>query len=101
MTVSSLLSGLLGQSVVVAIVNTGIPSTLLGVRMLVVVKCTMARLRAVEEGSVFVEVAVVHGGVGIGFALAGGISGGTHAGGNNVLSETGGVDAHVLDVGQN
>lgn len=57
-TVASLLSGLLWQSVVVTIVNAGIPSTLVRVGMLVVVKCTVTRLRAVEKRSVFVEVVV-------------------------------------------
>lgn len=105
--VATLLAGLLGQRMVVAIVHTRVTSwTADGwvrmSRLLVGTERAATLLNALEQWRLFIRLILFgdESGIEFGLALAGGITSGGHARGDNILAETGRVNAHVLDAGQ-
>lgn len=100
----ALLSGLLGQSMVMSVVDARVPSrtALMSARLIQSTESSMASdLPILNEGRpLIVLFGNIRSGLGISVAVARGISRRSHTGGNDVLSEACGVDAHIFNAGE-
>lgn len=105
---AALLAGLLGQSVVVTVVNTRVSASSGGVRMRMRMRLDKSRLGGIDsrtgiprdtlEKRRFLVCLLIHKrGFRIGFTVAGGLS---HRRGDDILSEACGVNANVFEVGE-
>lgn len=107
MAMAALFGSLSGQSVIVAVVNTRIASLASGSRMVmrrlfVGTERATSILNILKERRLLIGFVVIggKGGFQIGIALTRRFNGGGHTSGNDLLTETGRMDAHIFETGQ-